>query len=491
MTNKHLISFALILSSFINVQAQTTIKIQPDAEQGKDALIHQLPSEANRNFGDYPWYTANAWSFGGEDGIYQCVMDFDLSVIPPGAEITSAYLSLYGLDENEGYPHSTISGSNACWLQRITENWEENTVTWNSRPSTTTENQVAVDSSTYATQNYLNIDVSALVQDMKDNPETSFGFLIKLQVEERYRRMTFASSDNDNIKKHPKLVITYNLTDSCITLQPNADEGKDALLHQLPSESDRNYGDYHWYMANAWSFGGDDGIYQCVMDFDLSAIPVGAEITNAYLSLYGLDENENNLHSTISGSNACWLQRITENWEENTVTWNTRPSTTAENQVAIDSSTYATKNYLNINVSALVQDMKDNPETSFGFLIKLQLEEKYRRMSFVSSDHTNVQKHPKLVICYSIPNTISENIAHTFDFNLFPNPASNSVVVNLNQINKKSATIQIINSTGQLVETRNNVQNNTNIDLTHYAKGLYFINVHSDGFVSSKKLMVE
>ena len=58
-------------------------------------------------------------------------------------------------------------------------------------------------------EDYLDIDVTRLVQAMAAAPSSNFGFLIKLQDETDYRRLNFASSEHADPARHPKLVITY------------------------------------------------------------------------------------------------------------------------------------------------------------------------------------------------------------------------------------------------------------------------------------------
>lgn len=54
--------------------------------------------------------------------------------------------------------------------------------------------------------------------------------------------------------------------------------------------------------------------------------------------------------------------------------------------------------YLDLNVTGMIQDMVNDAENSFGFLIKILKEELYRRVGLSSSDHPVSDKWPKLVI---------------------------------------------------------------------------------------------
>jgi len=105
--------------------------------------------------------------------------------------------------------HESLSGANTALLQRITEGWEEDDVTWNNQPQAHTVNQVTLAKSTSPTQDYLDIEVTNIVQDMVDNPSSNYGFLFRLETEEYYRRMCFAASNHTDPALRPTLVITY------------------------------------------------------------------------------------------------------------------------------------------------------------------------------------------------------------------------------------------------------------------------------------------
>ena len=197
-----------------------------------------------------------------------------------------------------------------------------------------------------------------------------------------------------------------------LTLQPDASTGKDATIWYIESQSTSkgptntsNYGYDAEFPAMEWTFDGSYGTKQGLVQFDLSGIPSNSTIVNAQLSLYNCDSCGDPGHALINvsnpnGTNQGLVQRVTSSWDENAVTWNTRPSFTTQNQVILPASTSASEDYTNINVTALVQDMLTNSSTSYGFLVSMQDTTIYRRLIFASSDHINPAKHPKLVVQY-------------------------------------------------------------------------------------------
>jgi hypothetical protein len=139
--------------------------------------------------------------------------------------------------------------------------------------------------------------------------------------------------------------------------------------------------------------------------FDLSQIPACATINSATLYLYGDGTHRN---ATLSGggflSNESYLQRTTSLWAYNTVTYNNQPTYTTANSVTLASSTSFSQNYT-VNIGALIQDMLNNPSQGAGLRFKLATDSKYCRMSFYSSDYSDISKRPRLIITYTYQGT--------------------------------------------------------------------------------------
>lgn len=497
MKKKLLLALFLLCFCTALLKAQTTIILQPGPEKGKDALIHGLTSQHNRNYGDNEQLMAAAWTFGGIFGQVRSAFQFDLSELPFNAVIVNANLSLFAWSSDEGTGrHAPRSGSNACWIKRITIPWQEESVNWNQRPSTTEKNKQPVCASIDPDQDYININVTTLVQDMLQEPDSSFGFLIELQNERAYRLLNFSSSDHPQANRRPRLEITYieaPFSDVCTTLKPDAVRGKDALLHGFSQEVNRNYGNNDQLAALAWRFGIDKYFIRSLLNFDWSAIPTEGQITSARLSLYAMEESAVlGQHATANGSNAIWLQRVLGPWSENSITWNEQPVSTKVHQVAVCATTDPNQNIESIDVTRLVQDIIDKPDQPFGFLLRLQEESPNRRMNFASSDHEDPNRHPQLEVCY-IPKVTNDNKEPILRpiFKVFPNPAQDFIQIQMEHLVKNNWILEVLNEQGQLVKKLSIPSSSYLLDVSDFPKGFYYLKAEIGTGIFSKKIVIQ
>ncbi len=449
--------------------AQTTVVLQPGAAEGKDALLSSINSGIN--YGNHADFASVGWTHGQYGHFVRSIIDFDLSQIPSGTDINGATLSLYAYDSPANGTHSSLTGPNASLLQRIVEPWDEHEVTWGNQPITTSQNQVLLASSESETQSYTDIDVTALIRDYLSKPGESFGFLLKLENEQSYRKMVFASSDHPNSNLHPKLEITYGES-QCLTLHPGA-EGKDARVNSHFYTS--TWPDHREFTAMAWTNGGNEVIVRSFISFDLSQIPSNAELEYAKLSLYSFYSPGNGHHSTFSGSNASFIQRVIEPWEEATINWNNQPLTTVENQVTLAQSGDSIQDYLDVDVTAIIRDILETPNEGYGMMIRLKEEQYYRKMIFASGDNSDESLRPKLQVCFRQNVGIEEQEYPVVK--IFPNPTKG------NQVNifipglKGQATIRCYNQLGvlQMEEILHN--EHQTISMENFCGGLYYFSI--------------
>jgi len=91
------------------------------------------------------------------------------------------------------------------------------------------------------------------------------------------------------------------------------------------------------------------------------------------------------------------------------------------------------------------------------------------------------------ITCANPPVGISE-ATNKLGLSIYPNP--NKGVFTLN-IKEKNVVVEIMNTQGQVVLTKNNVNTNEQIDLSNNAKGIYFLTVTSNEGVTTQKVIVQ
>ncbi|MBP1645112.1 MAG: hypothetical protein H6Q16_687 [Bacteroidetes bacterium] len=219
--------FLLTITSSQIVFSQTTVIFKPNGTIGKDAVVltKEYSNFADLNFGTQTALKMSTWTWDGALFTERSLIQFnELESIPTEAIITDVKLKLYGNFDQEGnnvYPGSEFNQySNSVFLQRVVAAWDEDSVTWNTQPTTSTSTtQIIIPNSegqynwNYTIEN--SDELKAMVQDMVSNPSTNHGFMLKLLSESTYRRMVFASSDNLDPTRWPELQVTYSYNDTC------------------------------------------------------------------------------------------------------------------------------------------------------------------------------------------------------------------------------------------------------------------------------------
>ncbi|NMM50330.1 DNRLRE domain-containing protein [Marinigracilibium pacificum] len=184
------------------------------------------------------------------------------------------------------------------------------------------------------------------------------------------------------------------------------------------------YGSHQRIEATAWTVSGQKYFYRTLLKFDLSQIPSGSTILSAKLKLYSdpavTSSSAYNGNSQLSGSNAVNLEKITESWNETTVTWNNQPNSDILESVWVQPSSTTTEN-IEINILEFVNEWLSDPSSNFGLKFKLDNEVYYRARNYASTNHPNSSIHPKLEIIYSTDgieysDLFQNNIDHTFEF---------------------------------------------------------------------------
>lgn len=198
--------------------------LQPGDQKGQDAWIEYSPDDASyatHNSGPIDQFKVLAWTDGGKIILARSLINFtELSQIPTTSYVKQATLFLHGLDAgsvhlpqgNSYYPGSPYNGfgPNDTYVRRITSGWDENSVTWDSKPSNTVTGESLIPPSTKQWNDNTSADVSQIVRTFVKKPSTNYGFMLLLNNEKIYHSFGFCSSENSNSSKRPKLVIIYS-----------------------------------------------------------------------------------------------------------------------------------------------------------------------------------------------------------------------------------------------------------------------------------------
>jgi hypothetical protein len=152
---------------------------------------------------------------------------------------------------------------------------------------------------------------------------------------------------------------------------------------------------------DAWTSGGQPWTLRALLKFDLSSIPVNANIISANLYLYSNPTplTGNLVDANFGTNNTMLVQQIVTNWSPSTTNWFNQPVASSTNQIVVPSTTQSILD-LNLDVTSMVSAMV-NSSANYGFFLKLQNEVTYNSRIFVSSYNTTYPaKRPKLVVVY-------------------------------------------------------------------------------------------
>jgi hypothetical protein len=232
----------------------------------------------------------------------------------------------------------------------------------------------------------------------------------------------------------------------CVTVRPDSLKGKDALV--LSSSPGTNMEPQQELSCNAWTCQGSPCIKRALIEFDMSMIPANATFISASMNLYA-NPNPSMPSANYGTNNSFVIRRITSPWFEDSVTWNNQPSTTTQNELIIPQSVSPNQNYIDIDVTNLVYDMLNNPQSSYGFMLKLVNEIPYNGRSFASSDYSDSTFWPSITYCYIIPTGVQEKGNSKNDFQVYPSLFQNQITVEYTGA-QSSARIEIIDLSGQV-----------------------------------------
>lgn len=223
--------FCLLTAFAFQSNAQCVYVTQPGPTEGIDAVCHRYPlcgvpgtpcDTTNRSQSKHIY--ASSKQLGGVLRIMRSFVKFDLSnfgKVDAAALANSAKLDLYYYRSALNGDEHLNPGNNSFYIERIVEDWADDTIRWaypvssgNLRmpavsPNTTlTTNRLTVSATTNSTQD-VSVDMTEMVNFWLEHPDSNFGFRIALVDENVERQVHFCSSDYQDAQFRPKLTIDF------------------------------------------------------------------------------------------------------------------------------------------------------------------------------------------------------------------------------------------------------------------------------------------
>ena len=174
--------------------------LQPNALEGIDTFVNQ--NAPNTNYGNQTFLVA-AESAGSYAGI---LIKFNVSSIPSYADITSSKLKLYFYTS----PTNATNEINISTRLITSNSWNESNVTWNTRPSYSTQ----YSDKKALTNNYgwIEFNVTEIVERWINGSNPNYGITIVPDTASVNTEKRFYSSDSSNTTLRTVLEINYSTT---------------------------------------------------------------------------------------------------------------------------------------------------------------------------------------------------------------------------------------------------------------------------------------
>jgi hypothetical protein len=238
------LALAAALSAFGVAQGATVITLQPDEASSKDVFVYEfgvagvfnIPAPRVTNldtvtlssfdpaptvpFGNFlgagetdPFTGAN-----GENRAHgiRTLLQFDLGFVALAAgQVANATINLYALPALGAFESPTAANPVTTNLRRVTDNWGETSVTWETAPGVASP---VVSSFTQDSVNrWVSFDVTSLVRDWLSDPASNQGIelsqsgVVDIEVpgrRDRYFASLYASSNAADASLRPFLAVT-------------------------------------------------------------------------------------------------------------------------------------------------------------------------------------------------------------------------------------------------------------------------------------------
>ncbi len=304
----------------------------------KDSYVNSAAPD--ENYGSADNLRAGRFLAIPSGGYYRSFVAFDLSSLPADAIIVAATLELY----------QTSAGNVSLAAQRLTADWAEASVTWNTMPAATATGEVVGGLS----DGWYRWNITAMVQQWRATPATNYGVQLLATgiIPTPYYAHRFSSREGAN---PPRLVVEYVRQTPLLYVQA------DTQVSQANPTSPSGSSSPLYISRNATTF----NEIHALLSFDVSSVPAGSTIVSASLGLYPYFA----LVNAPMAPQALDVvpEAILAAWDEATVTWNTAPASASQGDPA---RTWSDTTWNWFDVTNIVRGWNSGAIDNYGIKLK-------------------------------------------------------------------------------------------------------------------------
>ena len=257
MNRKAIVISLFLIMGFVGIANATVVTIQPDATEGKDTWVWDIEDWSHGSWGEMRVNDTSSWLQYG-------LIQFDVSLIPSNAVITSANLYLYKYDGfydeyyydfYEDYYYYDY-GSLIVDAHQVTSDWTED-VTWSTRPGFNTTAEASV---TISYLGWYSWGITSLAQGWVDGSINNYGVALYDHGTSYFQ--SFVTSDNSTAtdpdwalpptesEYRPYLVIEYTVPTAVSLVSFNAaSNGYDSVTLTWETATEVNNAGFNIYRA--------------------------------------------------------------------------------------------------------------------------------------------------------------------------------------------------------------------------------------------------
>lgn len=486
------VALFISLSTLLSAQSYT-VELRPGVATGQDVFFWSYSGSADNGNAESSRFQISEWTRLPERTEQTQLLRFNLDILPDNAVITSANLSMYFDPDNtdgRGYGHYGDVPTD-FYIQRVAEDWDVATVSWNNLPTIDTTGQLLLPGHTEIDQDYEGIDVTAMVSRMAAGE--NFGFYFQMANDDLYQIIKFASSNHPDFTLRPKLKITFE-AENCGVFSIDSGKGKDSRVFDLPAHIDRNFGTDRKLAVQSWTVLGVPTVGRTFMDFDMSTIEASATVNNAELFLY-FDPQNTDAYGIHSDDNAMVISPVTSFWAEGNVTWNNQPGVDDSRAVTVPATTHPRMDFLGLDITDLIQGQREFG-TGNGFRLALQTEVIYRNVTIAGGEHSITAYHPKLKVCWEPSTDVAEAEidGQVVRLKAYPNPGNGLLTVDFSGVPAGKLHYAVSDLAGRLLAAPAALRGRTReqIDLRGLPRGVYLLHTYLNGqHLATNKLVLQ